>query len=105
VPRKKSLTDRFGLQKCPTGIQGLDEITLGGIPKGRPTLLTGAAGSGKTLIALEFLVKGATVYDEPGVFMAFEETSEELTTNVSLSVLTWIYFHRGWRDSRGNKRE
>ena len=83
MPRKKPKTDRFDLQKCPTGIQGLDEITFGGIPKGRPTLLTGAAGSGKTLIALEFLVKGATLYNEPGVFMAFEETSEELTTNVS----------------------
>jgi circadian clock protein KaiC len=83
VPRKTNVTDRFDLQKCPTGIQGLDEITLGGIPRGRPTLLTGAAGSGKTLIALEFLVKGAVEYNEPGVFMAFEETGEELTTNVS----------------------
>jgi circadian clock protein KaiC len=83
MPRRKTAPDRFDLQKCPTGIQGLDEITLGGIPKGRPTLVTGAAGSGKTLIALEFLVKGATLYDEPGVFMAFEETSEELATNVS----------------------
>jgi len=83
MPPKKPTPDRFELQKCPTGIQGLDEITLGGIPKGRPTLVTGAAGSGKTLIALEFLVKGATLYDEPGVFMAFEETSEELATNVS----------------------
>ncbi|HVN94797.1 MAG TPA: ATPase domain-containing protein, partial [Syntrophorhabdaceae bacterium] len=80
---KTSAQARFDLKKCPTGIQGLDEITLGGIPKGRPTLITGAAGSGKTLIALEFLVKGATVYNEPGVFMAFEETSEELATNVS----------------------
>ncbi|MGD0231450.1 MAG: circadian clock protein KaiC [Syntrophorhabdales bacterium] len=83
MPRKKTPSDRFALQKCPTGIQGLDEITMGGIPRGRPTLVTGAAGSGKTLIALEFLVKGATFYDEPGVFMAFEETEEELTTNVS----------------------
>jgi circadian clock protein KaiC len=83
VPLKKAKTARFDLKKCPTGIQGLDEITLGGIPRGRPTLVTGAAGSGKTLIALEFLVKGATVYDEPGVFIAFEETSDELTTNVS----------------------
>jgi circadian clock protein KaiC len=83
MPGKKTPADRFALQKCPTGIQGLDEITLGGIPKGRPTLLTGAAGSGKTLMAIEFLVKGATLYNEPGVFMAFEETSEELSTNVS----------------------
>jgi len=83
MPRRKTVPERFQLQKCPTGIQGLDEITLGGIPRGRPTLVTGAAGSGKTLFALEFLFKGATVYDEPGVFMAFEETGEELTTNVS----------------------
>jgi circadian clock protein KaiC len=83
VPHKKPLPDRFQLEKCPTGIQGLDEITLGGIPRGRPTLITGGAGSGKTLIGLEFLVKGATEFNEPGVFMAFEETAEELTTNVS----------------------
>ncbi len=83
MPRKKIPTDRFALEKCPTGIQGLDEITMGGIPRGRPTLLTGGAGSGKTLMALEFLVKGATLYNEPGVFMAFEETAEELTKNVS----------------------
>ncbi|HEY3274979.1 MAG TPA: circadian clock protein KaiC [Syntrophorhabdaceae bacterium] len=83
MPRRKPAPDDFTLKKCPTGIQGLDEITLGGIPKGRPTLVTGGAGSGKTLIALEFLVKGATLYDEPGVFMAFEETGEELTANVS----------------------
>jgi circadian clock protein KaiC len=82
-PRNKPSSDRFALKKCPTGIQGLDEITLGGIPRGRPTLVTGAAGSGKTLFALEFLVRGATLYNEPGVFMAFEETGEELTTNVS----------------------
>ncbi len=82
MPSKKS-PDHFQLAKCPTGIQGLDEITLGGIPRGRPTLITGAAGSGKTLIGLEFLVKGATEFNEPGVFMAFEETAEELATNVS----------------------
>ena len=80
---KKSAAKSSTLHKCPTGIQGLDEITLGGIPRGRPTLLTGGAGSGKTLIALEFLVKGITEFNEPGVFMAFEETKEELTTNVS----------------------
>jgi circadian clock protein KaiC len=83
VPRTKTAANRFELKKCPTGIQGLDEITMGGIPRGRPTLVTGGAGSGKTLIALEFLIKGATEYNEPGVFMAFEETKEELTTNVS----------------------
>ncbi|MGE5393544.1 MAG: circadian clock protein KaiC [Candidatus Saccharibacteria bacterium] len=71
------------LPKVLTGIQGLDEITDGGLPKGRPTLVCGNAGCGKTLFAMEFLVRGATLYDEPGVFMAFEETAEELTINVA----------------------
>jgi circadian clock protein KaiC len=70
------------LAKAPTGIEGLDEVTQGGLPKGRPTLVCGSAGCGKTLLAIEFLVRGATEYDEPGVFMAFEETAEELTQNV-----------------------
>ena len=71
------------LPKCPTGIKGLDEITNGGLPKGRPTLLAGNAGSGKTLIAMEFIVKGALEYDEPGVFMSFEESDRELAQNVT----------------------
>ena len=58
------------LPKAPTGIQGLDQLTGGGLPKGRPTLLCGSAGCGKTLIAMEFLVRGATQFGEPGVFMA-----------------------------------
>jgi circadian clock protein KaiC len=70
------------LEKSPTGISGLDEITNGGLPKGRPTLVCGAAGCGKTLLAMEFLVRGATQFNEPGVFMSFEETAEELTKNV-----------------------
>lgn len=70
------------LSKAPTGIEGLDEITGGGLPRGRPTLVAGAAGCGKTLLAMEFLVRGATEFDEPGVFMAFEETAHELTQNV-----------------------
>lgn len=70
------------LPKAPTGIQGLDEITGGGFPRGRPTLICGSAGAGKTLLAMEFLVRGATEYNEPGVFMAFEETAPELTQNV-----------------------
>ncbi len=70
------------LPKCPTGIQGLDDVTGGGLPKGRPTLLCGAAGCGKTLLATEFLVRGATEYDEAGVFVAFEETAPELSANV-----------------------
>jgi len=72
-----------GLPKCPTGIQGLDEITGGGLPRGRPTLVCGSAGSGKTLLAMQFLVRGATDYREPGVFMAFEETADELAKNVA----------------------
>jgi circadian clock protein KaiC len=71
------------LLKSPTGIQGFDEITTGGLPKGRPTLVCGGAGCGKTLFGIEFLVRGATQFDEPGVLMSFEETSEELTTNVA----------------------
>lgn len=72
-----------GLQKERTGIPGFDEITGGGLPAGRPTLVCGSAGAGKTLFAMEFLVRGATLYDEPGVFMSFEETNEELATNVA----------------------
>ena len=71
------------LQKTPTGIVGLDDITGGGLPKGRPTLICGEAGSGKTLFSLEFIVRGATEFNEPGVFMAFEEKAEELATNVT----------------------
>jgi circadian clock protein KaiC len=74
---------RTQLPKSPTGIQGLDEITGGGLPKGRPTLICGSAGCGKTLLAMEFLVRGATQFNEPGVFMAFEETAKDLTQNVA----------------------
>ncbi|MCE7063810.1 circadian clock protein KaiC [Dyadobacter sp. CY326] len=71
------------LEKACTGIKGLDEITLGGFPQGRPTLICGAAGCGKTLFSIEFLVHGALEYNEPGVFMAFEEKTEEITVNVA----------------------
>ena len=74
---------RNGIEKCPTGIFGLDQITQGGLPKGRPTLICGTAGCGKTILAMEFLVRGATQFDEPGVFMAFEETGGELSKNVA----------------------
>src|SRR5215467_10513211 len=74
-------TDR-ALPKAPTGIAGLDEITRGGLPRGRPTLVCGSAGCGKTLLGIEFLTRGATEYGEPGVLMAFEETPEELAQNV-----------------------
>jgi circadian clock protein KaiC len=71
------------LPKVPTGIRGLDEITFGGLPKGRTTLICGSAGCGKTLLSLEFLIHGATRFGEPGVFMAFEETEEDLRKNVA----------------------
>ena len=70
------------LSKAPTGIEGLDEITGGGLPAGRPTLVCGTAGCGKTMLAMEFLVRGATQFGEPGVFMMFEENAAELTANV-----------------------
>lgn len=71
------------LPKTATGIQGLDEITFGGLPKGRSTLVCGSAGCGKTMVAMEFLVRGAQQYGEAGVFMSFEETADELTQNVA----------------------
>ncbi|MDP4211857.1 MAG: circadian clock protein KaiC [Bacteroidota bacterium] len=71
------------IPKTPTGIHGLDEITGGGLPKGRPTLICGSAGCGKTLFAVQFLVKGITECNEPGVFMSFEETARDLTENVN----------------------
>jgi len=71
------------LPKAATGIQGLDEVTGGGLPRGRPTLICGGAGCGKTLLAMQFLVSGATRFDEPGVFVAFEETASELGQNVA----------------------
>ena len=71
------------LPKCPTGIAGFDAITLGGLPRGRTSLLCGGAGCGKTLFAMTFLVQGATAFGEPGVFMSFEETGEDLAQNVA----------------------
>jgi circadian clock protein KaiC len=71
------------LQKIKTGIDGLDEITEGGLPYGRPTLICGGPGCGKTLMAIEFIVKGIMMYNEPGVFMAFEEKADELAANVA----------------------
>jgi circadian clock protein KaiC len=79
----KSAAPKTLLPKCPTGIQGLDEITSGGLPRGRPTLVCGGAGCGKTLLAAEFLVRGAVQFGEPGVLMAFEETEKELKANVA----------------------
>jgi circadian clock protein KaiC len=81
--KKSSPASSKTLPKASTGIQGLDEITGGGLPRGRPTLVSGGAGSGKTLFGLEFLVRGATQFDEPGVFMSFEESIPDLTKNVA----------------------
>jgi circadian clock protein KaiC len=79
----KAVSPSALLPKCPTGIQGLDEITGGGLPRGRPTLVCGGAGCGKTLLAAEFLVRGAVLFGEPGVFLTFEETEAELRANVA----------------------
>jgi len=83
MKKQEAQIQRKVLPKAPTSIQGFDEITGGGLPKGRPTLVCGGAGCGKTLFAMEFLVRGATVYKEPGVFISFEETAKELTANVA----------------------
>ena len=83
MKNKNAQTHGKLLPKSRTSIQGLDEITGGGLPKGRPTLVCGGAGCGKTLFAMEFLVRGATQYNEPGVFISFEETEKELTANVA----------------------
>jgi circadian clock protein KaiC len=72
-----------GLEKAATGISGFDEITYGGLPRGRPTLVTGPAGSGKTLFGLEFLVRGARDFGEPGVLLAFEESQDDLVVNAA----------------------
>jgi circadian clock protein KaiC len=78
------MTARLGvLPKAPTGISGLDEVTGGGLPRGRPTLICGPAGCGKTLLAMEFLVRGIDQFDEPGVFVAFEESAADLIANVA----------------------
>ena len=81
-PTAEGTPTRRTLPKAPTGIQGLDELTGGGLPRGRPTLVCGSAGCGKTVLGIEFLVRGATEFGEPGALMAFEETAEELTANV-----------------------
>lgn len=109
MPRKVGSTRAplSGLAKAKTGIFGLDDITNGGLPQGRPTLVCGSAGSGKTLFGMEFLVRGATQFGEPGVFMSFEETEKDLTENVASlgfdlkdlvarkkMAMDWVYIER-----------
>lgn len=81
--RSRKKTINTSIPKTATGITGFDEITSGGLPSGRPTLICGTAGAGKTLFSVEFIVNGATIYNEPGVIMAFEEKAEELEANVA----------------------
>lgn len=83
TPSQHTATSKRRIPKCPTGIQGLDEVTDGGLPRGRPTLLCGGPGCGKTLLATEFIVRGAVTLGEPGVLMCFEETRAELESNVA----------------------
>lgn len=80
--RSNSKTEKFIFPKTPTGVEGLDEITEGGFPQGRPTLICGGAGCGKTLLSMQFLIRGITEYGESGVFMSFEEPSKDLSLNV-----------------------
>jgi len=82
-PKAPNLPNGGQLRKCLTGIKGFDAITDGGLPRDKTTLVFGSAGSGKTLWSLDFLIKGATEYDEPGVFMSFEETEDELYDDVA----------------------
>jgi circadian clock protein KaiC len=81
--KKPKALKHYPLPKCPTGIKGFDQITEGGLPKHRTTLICGSAGSGKTLWGIDFVIKGATNYNEPGVFMSFEETEDELYNDVA----------------------
>lgn len=83
TPKKKNAAKRNEVDKCPTGIKGLDEVTGGGFPKNRTTLISGGTGSGKTLLGLDFLIKGATDFNEPGILMSFEESEDELYKDVT----------------------
>ena len=80
---KLGIHELVPLQKAPTGIRGLDEITGGGLPKGRTTIVCGGPGCGKTMLGIEFLVRGALEFNEPGVLLAFEETPQDIASNVA----------------------
>lgn len=81
--KSRQTADPIALEKCPSGITGFDDVTSGGLPRGRTALVCGSAGCGKTLFGMQFLVRGATDYGEPGVFLAFEETEDDLKKNVA----------------------
>jgi circadian clock protein KaiC len=83
IPTPPQAIPPIGVARCPTGIQGFDAITFGGLPRARPTLVCGGAGSGKTLFAMEFIVRGARDFHEPGVFVTFEESESDLIANVA----------------------
>jgi circadian clock protein KaiC len=89
LPRKRPVSgvgvsaNGRALAKSATGIPGFDEVTGGGLPKGRPTIICGGPGCGKTMFAVEFLIRGATQFDEPGILVTFEETTDEMTRNVA----------------------
>src|SRR5471030_291446 len=83
APKQTKALNHNQIHKCPTGIKGFDQITEGGLPKNRTTLISGSAGSGKTLLGIDFLINGATNYNEPGIFMSFEETEDELYKDVA----------------------
>jgi circadian clock protein KaiC len=83
TPKKPKASTPNQTHKCPTGIKGFDQITEGGLPKNRTTLISGSAGSGKTLWGIDFLINGAFHYNEPGIFMSFEETEDELYKDVA----------------------
>ena len=83
ISKKPKALHHNQTRKCPTGIKGFDLITEGGLPKNRATLICGSAGSGKTLLGIDFLINGALHYNEPGIFMSFEETEDELYEDVA----------------------
>ncbi len=89
--------ERNEILKAPTGIPGLDEITFGGLPAGRPTLVSGGPGSGKTLLGISFLVEGAAQFDEPGVLLTFEEKAEELAERRALD---WAMTSTSWSQEK-----
>ncbi len=83
APKRKRASGRHQLHKCPTGIKGFDEVTKGGLPQNRTTLFSGSTGTGKTLLGINFLINGASNYNEPGILMSFEETEDELYKDVA----------------------